>query len=181
MGHETCRERIESPEWIEINDGLGTLTLFGLGLPFHRRATPSWLDTLLVAAGEEGRRFQFALALDESYPLRTGLGLMTAGSAPIMLLPTEPNSSRGWFLHIGAKNIVATHLERLAGPTNGIRVRLLETEGRESHTSLTGYRPFTAARTTDFRGNSTGVLSLVDGRVEFDIAGHQWIQIEAEW
>jgi alpha-mannosidase len=181
MGHETARERIESPEWVEIRDGLGTVTCFGFGLPYHRRASPSWLDSLLIVAGEERRQFQFAFALDEGYPVRTGLELMTAGHAPIVCLPTEVNSSRGWFLHVGAKNVVATHIDRLTGTADGIRVRLIESEGRETHTMLSAYRPFTTAETTDFRGNSTGVLSMVDGRVEFTIGEYQWIQIEAEW
>lgn len=211
MGHETGRERIESPEWVQIDDGIGTITCFGQGLPYHRRASPNWLDTLLFVAGEDRRRFQFALALDETYPSRATLGLLTAGHAPIMALPTEPNSSRGWFLHVGAKNIVATHIEPLTEgetvgglseadhglrlkaasasetpPTSdsvrtGIRLRLLETEGRDTHTTLEAFRPLRIARTTDFRGNSTGVLSMVDGRVEFHIGAHRWIQIEAEW
>jgi alpha-mannosidase len=181
MAYESGRERIESPEWIEINDGVGTVTCFAFGLPYHRRASPSWLDTLLVVAGESRRQFQFALALVEGYPSRNALGLITASHAPVVALPSPPPRSRGWFLHVGAKNIVATHLDRLAGPPAGIRVRLIETEGRETHTSLTAYRPFTAARITDFRGNSTAVLSIVDGRVEFNVGPHQWIQIEAEW
>lgn len=178
---ETGHERIESPEWIEVNDVAGAVTCLAFGLPYHRRASASWLDTLLVVAGEQRRRFQFAIALDESYPVRAGLGVMTAGHAPLMVLPAEPGSSRGWFLHIGAKNVVATHLDPHVGPPASVRVRIIETEGRESHTSFTAYRPFTAARTTDFRGNSTGVLSVVDGRVEFTIGAHQWMQIEAEW
>ena len=183
----------------------------GLGLPYHRRSSPNWLDTLLFVAGEERRRFQFALALDETYPLRAALGLLTAGQSPIVALPTEPSSSRGWFVHVGARNIVATHIGSLVEggtvgglseadiglrlkavsasetpPTpsvvrSGVRIRLLETEGRDTHTTLDGYRPFRAARTTDFRGNPTGVLSMIDGRVEFDIGAHRWMQIEAEW
>jgi hypothetical protein len=58
---------------------------------------------------------------------------------------------------------------------------LLETEGRHVETTLSAFRAFRTARTTDFRGNSTGVLSCVEGRVEFDIGAHRWIQIEAEW
>jgi len=181
MGHETGRERIESPEWVQIDDGIGTITCFGLGLPYHRRSSPNWLDTLLAVAGEDRRRFQFALALDENYPLRTALGLLTAGQARILTLSTEPSSSRGWFLHVGAKNIVATHIEPLVDQAAGLRIRLLETEGRDTHTTLDAFRPFRAARATDFRGHSTGVLSMVDGRVEFDIGAHRWIQIEAEW
>ncbi|MCI0332948.1 MAG: hypothetical protein L0228_06965 [Planctomycetes bacterium] len=212
MGHVTGRERIESPEWVEINGGIGSITCFGMGLPYHRRASPKWLDTLLLVAGEGRRRFQFAIALDEAYATQSALGLFTAGQSPILTLSSEPNSSRGWFLHVGAKNIVTTHIEPLlpvsavgglseadsgsqpsvesaseTPPTThgsacaAIRVRLLETEGRDAHTSLSAFRPFRNARTTDFRGNSTGVLSTDDGRVEFNIGAHRWIQIEAEW
>jgi alpha-mannosidase len=181
MSHETGRERIESPEWVQISDGNGTITCFGLGLPYHRRSSPSWLDTLLIVAGEDRRRFHFALSLDEAYPLRTSLGLLTAGQAPIMELPTDPSSSRGWFLHVGAKNIVATHIEPLANLPAGVRIRLLETEGRDTRTTLDAFRPISAARITDFRGHSTGVLSIVDGRVEIDIGAYRWMQIEAEW
>jgi hypothetical protein len=60
-------------------------------------------------------------------------------------------------------------------------LRLLETEGRDAHTTLTAFRAFHAARTTDFRGNSTGVLSVVEGGVQFDIGAHRLLQIEAEW
>jgi alpha-mannosidase len=181
MGRETAGERIESPEWVEINDGIGTVTCFGLGLAFHRRSSPTWLDTLLLVAGEEMRRFQFAIAVDEAYPTQTALGLLTAGQGSAIQLPVPPPSSRGWFLHVGARNIVVTHIESLALESKATRLRLLETEGRDSQTTLTAFRPFSAARTTDFLGNSTGVLSVNDGRVEFDIGAHRWIQIEAEW
>jgi alpha-mannosidase len=181
MGYETGRERIESPEWVEITDTTGPITCLAFGLPYHRRASPSWLDTLLVVAGEEGRQFKFALAVDETYPLHAALGLATSSQAPLMTLPTEPPASRGWFLHIGARNVVATHLERMAGTPERLRVRVLETEGRATTTTLTAFRAFTAAQITDFRGNSTAVLSVSNGRIEFDVEPHAWIQIEAEW
>ncbi len=176
-----ARERIESPEWIEIGDGVGTVTCFGLGLPYHRQASATWLDTLLVVEGEERRRFQFALGIDEKHPTHTALALVTAGRPYTMHLPAAPTSPTGWFLDIGAKNVLMTHIEPLAAPRAGIRLRLLETEGRDTRTRLTAFRALTAARTTDFRGNSTGVLSVTDGRVEIDIGPHRWIQVEAEW
>jgi alpha-mannosidase len=181
MAFETGRERIESPEWVEITDTMGQTTCLAFGLPYHRRASPSWLDTLLVIAGEERRQFQFALAVDETYPLHAALGLATSSQVPLMTLPTDPPASRGWFLHIGARNVVATHLEHMAGPPEKLRIRVLETEGRATTTTLTAFRAFTSAQITDFRGNSTAVLSVDDGRIEFDIEPHGWIQIEAEW
>ena len=53
VARETERERIESPEWIEIDDVIGRVTCFALGLPFHRRAAP---ELARYAAVGRGRR-----------------------------------------------------------------------------------------------------------------------------
>jgi len=181
----TAREsrgpHMESPEWIEAADGIGAVCCFGLGLALHRQAGPAWLDTLLVVAGEERRHFQFALAIDDAYPTQTALKLLTAGRSHTAELPAAPPSAIGWFLHVDSNNVLITHIETLAAPRNGLRLRLLETEGRAAQTTLAAYRAFHTAQTTDFRGNSTAVLSVVDGRVRTYIDAHRWIQIEAEW
>jgi hypothetical protein len=74
-----------------------------------------------------------------------------------------------------------TRIEPLAAPQSGIRLRLLETAGQDTRSTLAAFRPFQAARATDFRGQPTGVLSMADGRAEFEIGASRWIQIEAEW
>jgi alpha-mannosidase len=178
---EISRERIESPEWVEIDDGIGRVTCFPLGLPRHRQAGPTWLDSLLVAAGEKRRRFQFTLGIDEKHPAQTALGIVTSGPARGFELASAPSSPTGWFLHVGATNVLVTCVEPLPAPAAGLRVRMLETEGRDARSTLAAFRPFRAARTTDFRGQPSGVLSVVDGRAEFEIGAHRWIQIEAEW
>jgi hypothetical protein len=178
---ETSSQFIQSPEWLEINTSIGSITLFSLGLDAHRRIGPTRLDTVLLAAGEESQTFQFAVALDTPYATQSALAIITANAASAMSLPAKPNSSRGWFLHVGAKNIVATHIDPLPTPRSGIRLRVLETEGRDAHTTLAAFRPFRTAQVTDFRGNSTGVLSVVEGRVQFSIGAYRWIQIEAEF
>jgi hypothetical protein len=178
---ESEREQIDSPEWIEIDDGIGKVICFALGLPYHRRSAPNWLDTLLLVSDEERRRFQFAIGLDQPFPTRAAIGILTAGQPCFAELPGAEDSPRGWFLHIAAKNTALTHVAPLAAPAAGIRLRLLETEGRDARTSVSAFRPFTSARITDFRGNPIEVLSVVDGRAEVDIGSHRWIQIEAEW
>lgn len=181
VAREVTRERIETPEWIEIDDLIGRVTCFAMGLPFHRRAAPNWLDTLLLVAGEQRRRFQFAIGLDNTFPSQAALGLLTAGRQCIAEMPGPLNSPRGWFLHIGAKNALLTHVEPLPALAAGIRLRLLETEGRDTHTSLAAFRPIQAARITDFRGNAIEVLSVSEGRAQIDIGPYRWLQIEAEW
>lgn len=179
-GLETTRECIDSSEWIEIDDGLGHVTCFALGLPFHRVAGPQWLDTLLLVAGEERRRFQFAIGIDGSYPTHAAVALLSACDPYVCASPVALSSPRGWFVHVGAKNILCTHIEPLAS-AGGIRVRLLETEGRDTQTTVAAFRPLKAAWTSDFRGNRTDVLSLSDGRGQIDVGPYGWVQIDVEW
>jgi alpha-mannosidase len=180
-GLETTRESIDSSEWIDIDDAIGHVICYPLGLPFHRVAGPQWLDTLLLVAGEERRRFQFAIGLDQLYPTHAAVALLAACDPYICASPSSLGSPRGWFLHVGARNVLCTHIEPFAEPTGGVRVRLLETEGRDTQTALAAFRPFTAAWTSDFRGNRTDVLSIAEGRAQIDIGPYGWVQIEAEW
>ena len=180
-GLETQRECLDSSEWIEIDDGLGHINCFALGLPFHRVAGTQWLDTLLFAAGEERRRFQFAIGIDQSYPTHAALALVSACDPYICASRAALPSPTGWFLHVGARNVLCTHVEPLAAPLHGVRVRLLETEGRDTQTSLSSFYAFQSAWISDFRGNRTEVLSLTNGRPQVDISPHAWVQIEAEW
>jgi alpha-mannosidase len=178
---ETTSQRIESPEWVEASSGAENVVCLGMGVPFHRRAAPTWLDTLLVTSGEDRRQFQLALALDCAYPTQLALALATAGRPAFAKLPGPLAEPRGWFLHVSAKNVVLTRCEPPSGERAGIRLRILETEGRSAVATITAYRPFRTARMTDFRANAKAVLSIDDGQVSVEIGPHRWVQLEAEW
>jgi hypothetical protein len=178
---ETERERIESPEFVDIDDVFGRITCFALGLPFHRRSAANRLDTLLLVANEDRRQFQFALGLDQPYPTSGAARTLTASQPCLARIDGQESVNNGWFLHLGAKNVLITHIAPLPSPAAGVRLRVLETEGRETRTKLSGFRAFKSARTTDFRASAIEVLSVNDGRAEFDIGPYQWLQIEGEW
>jgi alpha-mannosidase len=178
---ETEREHIESPEFVEIDDVIGRVTVFAMGLPFHRRPAPNWLDTLLMVAGEERRQFQFAIGLDQPYPTRGAVGATTSDAVILAAAPAGMTADRGWFLHIGAKNVLVTHVESLPSSATGMRVRLLEIEGRDTHAAISAFRPFAAARQTDFRATEIEVLSVTSGAAEVHLGPYRWVQIEAEW
>jgi hypothetical protein len=135
----------------------------------------------LVTAGDSRSQFQFAIALDCLYPTQTAIALATAGRPSFAKLPGPLPTSRGWFLHISAKNLLLTHCEPLLGERAGIRCRLLETEGRDAAATISAFRPFRAARITDFRENTKSVLSVNEGKVSLDVGPHRWVQFEAEW
>jgi hypothetical protein len=109
------------------------------------------------------------------------LAIATCGDIPAMRWPVQPSTPTGWLLHVSAKNVLVTHVAPVAGERSGVCVRILETEGRGTQAKLAAFRPFVTARSTDFLGMSTGVLSVDEGLVQFDIGPHQWLQIEAEW
>lgn len=181
IGCSARGRRVESPEWVQIVGSQGPITLLPLGLPLHERIGTRMLDTPLVTAGRQQGRFQLAIGLDCEYPTTTALGLPTAGDPSAVKSLGGLSATDGWFVHVSAKNLVLTHLAPLGSDRQGLRARLLETEGRPATSSLAAYRPFRSAQYTDFRGEPTAETSVVDGQVHFHAGPHQWVQIEAEW
>lgn len=185
-GRETRREWIDTPEWVEIMDGAGTITLFSLGLPLHRHVGHSRLDTLLAVAGEARSEFRFAIGLDAAYPTQMALVLAAIDEAPTLRALPPPVPREGWFLHASARNVVMSHLAALEAPRSGVQLRLLETEGRDAEVTLQAFRAIRSGRFTDFRGapsevTSCGTISVVDGQARLAMAACSWVEVELEW
>ncbi len=176
-------KRLEAPNYLEIDDdGHRTVVLTG-GLPYHRRTDPRMLDTLLIVAGEEARRFELGLGLDVKYPLQESLAFMT----PVVPIPSEappmagPSSS--WLFHIDSRNLVATAWSPLVEQDRvvGFLVRLLETAGRAAHAKLQSCIPIVSARRRDFTGENMGSCTIESGAAVVDISAHCWVEVEARW
>ena len=98
------------------------------------------LDSLLVVRGERERSFRVGIGVSLAKPAAAAMELMTPG----MVLADHGSpgaTATGWFFHVDAHNVVATHWEPLLqaetpedaatpGVVTGFRVRLLETTGR---------------------------------------------------
>ena len=105
-----------------------------------------------------------------------------------------PTTASGWFFHLGAKNVVATHWQPLAGepvdgaaaggakrPVRGFRARLLETAGQSGRVTLRAFRNVAAARQVDFLGSTLLELPVDHDKITLDFAAHEWIEVEAVW
>ena len=138
---KTDAKRIEAPQFIEIGSADVRTTILTGGLPFHRRAGVRMLDSLLVCRGETAATFKLAIGVDLAQPALAALELTVP---PMALLETgaRPQAATGWFFHVDAKNVVATHWESLgqtatsAHGTVGFRVRLMETTGQAGRIHL---------------------------------------------
>jgi alpha-mannosidase len=179
--HATEAKRLEAPHFVEVrSDDLRTAILTG-GLPYHCRAGLRMLDSLLVVRGETARTFRLGIGLDLANPLPAALELL----APPALLADvpAPATPSGWFFHIDAKNVVATHWEPVweGELAVGFRARLLETQGRRGPVVLTCFRDPATARHLDFQLQPIAGLPVEGDKITLQMSGHEWLQMEALW
>ncbi len=177
-------ERFDSADYLEIAEGDLRTTLLFHGTPFHRKTGMRMLDTILITAGESKRRFQFTVAIDESYPLVSAREAMT----PLINIPTEtgpPQSGPlGWFFHLNAKNVQMLGIHSPASETSSEEtpfkfvVRLAETEGRSRDVFLRCFRTPTTAKTCDFLGQSADKLTIENDAVHIPMHGFEITDVE---
>ena len=119
--------------------------------------------------------------MDDAYPTQIALGLLTPNSHCVTKTLGAEAPHKGWVLHTGAKNVLVTHLAPLEDPRRGIRVRLLETEGRAATVRLAGWRPFASGQRTDLRQQPLGELVVDEERLVAHVQPFQWVQLEGYW
>jgi alpha-mannosidase len=179
----TEARRLESPEMVEFRGPGVRTTLLAGGLPYHRRAGDSQLDTLLIVRGETQRQFRLGIGLDLSHPQTAVLDALCPLLCEYQTAP-PPRLPSAWLFHIDARNVIATHWETVTtedGRVSGVRVRLLETGGRAVSCGFHFHRTLTAARRLDFSGSALGELQVDGEKVIIDMAPGQWVQLEVEW
>ena len=124
-------QRIETLDYIEIASEEARTTILPMGLPFHRKTGPRMIDSLLVAEGESERKFKFAIAVDQNYPLQAARDVLT----PVLPIRTQTGPPRagqtGWFYNIDSRCIqVSRVLGLMAEPLT------IESESEDSSDSL---------------------------------------------
>ena len=202
--HGTSAERLEAPEWVEVNSAGRRIAIFGGGLPFHRRSAPGVLDTILLVAGETARTFHFGIGVGIDHPGNAAAGLAHAALPRLTASSCPAAGPVGWLVHVGAANVAVTHCETVqaerAPPTGveagsgqtwqatssrqgatGLRIRLLETEGTAGLFQLRCPRAVARAAKTDFLGRTLDDLRCQGDTVSVNMVPHEWIQVEVSW
>jgi alpha-mannosidase len=179
----TDAKRIEAPQFIEINGASMRTAILTAGLPYHRRVGLRMLDSLLICRGETARTFKLAIGVDLAQPALCAVEL---NAPPLALVENGPKplAATGWFFHVDAKNVVATHWEALgdasqaAGAAGGFRVRLMETTGQAGRVQLRAFRMLAKAQQLDFRHQPVQELTVENDRIAIDITAWEWIEVE---
>lgn len=172
---------LESPYFLDLRTPKARTTILTGGLPYHRRFGLRMLDTLLVVQGETAKSFRLGIGIGLVHAVPAALDFL----APRTLLSEEatPASRFGWLFHLDAKNVLATHWSPLLldGRIAGYRVRLLETEGRNTRVGLRSFQAVKSARRTEVDSDRSPDLSVEDDRVAVDVGAYEWVQVEVEF
>ena len=181
----TDAKRIEAPTYLEIVSSRGSISLLPGGLPYHRRSGVRMLDSLLVVAGEECRRFDLALGMGIAQPAAAALNL--AASEGLRRCPSgAPGAGdSGWLFRLNPRGVIATSWEAVSDEgshaVRGFRVRLLETSSRPAAVSLDCYRKPKAARQIDASGRTLLELAIDGDKIALSLAALEWVYVEVTW
>lgn len=179
---ELYAPKLQSPNFVQIENLDYSLTLLSSGLAYHNRIDRRQMDTLLITGGETRRKFRLGLGIDLKYPLKSAIDFVT----PVLWMPSDPSmaSQASQYFHLDSKNILMTRVRPLfddAQNVIGFDFRFQETQRRSGEANL--YCPFKIAQAdrTDFNGSVIETLSLPDSpnptRIPIPFAAADFFQI----
>jgi alpha-mannosidase len=153
---ELSSPKIQSPNFVHIENLDYSLTLLSNGLTYHNRIRRRQLDTLLITAKETARKFSIGLGIDEKYPLKSAIGFAT----PTLLMANDCVDASQYF-HIDNKNVLLTRsrpIFNLQKELIGFDFRFQETQRRRCQMTL--YTPFKMIKIlrTTFHGEPTETI-----------------------
>jgi hypothetical protein len=187
--HLLSGERLQSPKFIDLRNEKFSLSFFTEGLPFHRRFGERQLDTILIAEGEtvSARKFRFGIGIDLKQPVPASLEFLVQKDSLIIPVSGRPKNPAAWLFQIEAKNVVALYWQPLYENGNmvGIKVFLLETDGKRAHFSFRLFRTPVKAAAANLSEETRNEESKdikefkIDGdAVLIDMHGHELLPLK---
>ncbi len=180
MALPTGRNRFVA-HWFQFASESNPLTVVADQARRHFRHHEQRVDTWLIDQTQATFAARLSFWLETRYPARAAWEESHPGE--LLKLPTtRPKQPAGWWLNLGAANVVATHfgMEQV-GDVPIVRLRILETEGRLAEVRLASWRPFAEAQQVDFRGQAERLLSVKEGVVQLSMAPYEWVELVAAW
>ena len=170
--------RLESPQFVEIRGKDGRTTILTAGLPYHRRCGMRRLDTLLIVRGETARKFRFGMGIDLPQPQAAALEFVTP--SPVVPLQVLPVNASAWLFHLDNRSVVATRWEPIVESqlVTGMRVRLLETEGRQVSLGLRSFRAVKSAQKSGGANRPPVDLTFAGDLVTVPLRPYEWAEAE---
>ena len=178
----TKARTLESPLFVQVEDGQQSSVVMTGGLAFHRMVGSRMLDTLLLVHNEPVRKFRLGIALDPKQPFREALAFISPEIHLPLPGPPLANDS-AWMFHVDARHVLVTSWWPLWENDRvvGVRLRLLELEGRTGAVLIRSYRPIAEARKVDAAGQTVQHCNVDAEGLRVTVAGHEPMEIEARF
>lgn len=176
---EIYAPKIQSPNFVEIENLDYALTLLPGGLPYHNRINRRQLDTLLIVGNEKSRCFNIGIGVDIKYPLKSAIDRV----CPALTTTIKGDPPRQLF-HVDSKNILITSVRPVFSDSDdapSLEMRLQETQRRGGDVNL--FTPFKMAEIyrTNFHGDIVETLHGSDSapvsQIKISYAAADYFQI----
>ncbi len=176
---EIYTPKIQSPNFVEIENLDYTLTLLPGGMAYHRRIQRRQLDTLLIVGREQQRKLRLGIGVDLKHALKSAIDFASPA------LGTKLNSSTTTqFFHLDSKNVLVTDARPVFGAEGEpvvFEMRIQETQRRGGEVTL--FTPFKMGKVerTNFHGQSVETLHDQQGagvnQIKLRYAAAEFFQI----
>ena len=179
---EIYTPKLQSPNFVDIENLDYTLSLLSGGLPYHQRIKRRQMDTLLIVGKETRRSFKIGIGVDLKYSLKSAIDF----NCPTLITNSGVSSGTSvsqQYFQLDSKNILVTHVRPVFGDSDklSIEMRLHETQRRSGEVTL--YTPFEMAEVsrTNFEGDVTEVIhdqdSAPTSQIKLRYAAADYFQI----
>lgn len=171
------RTLIAAPHFLALRPvhgtGVADVDILTGGLPWHLRASPHILDSLLLAGDATTGKFTLAVGLGLGRPWDAALDLLATGNAPTA--PVPPPSTAAGNVRITWQGPVLR-----AGRPIGVRVGLVESAGKGGDVTVDWGFEVAAARVADALGRPGGGLgvTVAGSTTTTYLRRWEWLQID---
>jgi alpha-mannosidase len=179
------RRLIDSPLYLEIDDGMNRIALLAGGLNLHRRLGRRMVETLLSSHPRSTESFRLGIGVNLKQPLHDALSM--CGALPLVRETTEPPQTDGWLFAFSTRRVTATSWELDREPLGteehlvGFRLRVLESSGRGGTIVLRAFRQIQSACKIGFGGKVLAECEVREGEVHFHMAANEWTELHCRW
>ncbi|MGL6227054.1 MAG: hypothetical protein ACRC10_10585 [Thermoguttaceae bacterium] len=127
---------LQTPEFIDLRNEKGSLTILTGGLPYHRVFDGRWIDSVLIPRGESGRSFRLGIGVDLPNPQQAATDFLLNDFDATGMIPA-PKFQTAWLFATDTKNVQIVQLEPVFSPEFGNRATNIGNNVSERQSEVT--------------------------------------------
>lgn len=176
LNFPTFRSTFDAGIWTRIDTPVPLTLVFPCPLKCERIG-----DRMLDAIIPSVSAYSYAIAVGEPVAATAALGQLTVQAKSSTTGISFQQARKGWWLHLAAENLMVTHVALVSGEPRTVELRVLETTGIPTRTSLRLWRPISQAHRVSLANEVQEPLSINEGAAELQVAPYEWLGVRLTW